>query len=322
MHAMVSAPSESFFELLPAHLSTDEPQPIRILMLGDVVGRPGRKILKSVLPRLRSRARLDFVTANGENLAGGFGITQKIFNELMEARVDVVTMGNHWADKPDVHTIRRSDVRLVLPQNLVDLEGVDQVREFDIPGRHKTVSILNLMGNFAMKTQYNDPFAFIEREFPKLSAKVASGQHIVIADIHAEASSEKQAIAWFMDGVLAGLVGTHTHTPTSDERVTRKGTAFLTDVGMTGPYESVIGMELHRSLKRYFGPREKKAQEVAEGDLWLCGFLLEIDPRTCMTRRAHRIQFREAIDMWTLSSVAPAVTNGATKGASQSAALG
>ena len=159
------------------------------------------------------------------------------------------------------------------------------------------------MGNFAMKDQYHDPFTYIERELPTLAAKVSSGNCIVIVDMHAEATSEKQAMAWFLDGVAAGLIGTHTHTPTCDERITAKGTAFLTDVGMTGPYYSVIGMEISRSLKRYFGPKEKKAQEVADEDLWFCGFILEINPTTGLSQAAHRVQFRNSLDVWSMSSV-------------------
>ena len=129
-----------------------------------------------------------------------------------------------------------------------------------------------------------------------------SGEYVVIADVHAEASSEKQAIAWYLDGVLAALVGTHTHTPTSDERVTARGTAFLTDVGMTGPYESVIGMDVERTLRRYFGPKEKRAFEVAEKDAWFCGFLVEVCARRGLAVAAHRLQWREAVDAWRVTT--------------------
>lgn len=303
MNLARSCSSADFFATLESTLHAGAP-PVRILMVGDVIGRPGRKVLRSVLPRLRRAASLDFVTVNGENLAGGFGITQKIFSEILDYGVDVVTMGNHWSDKAaDVHAIRQQSPRLVLPQNLADLQGVESIPSFDIPGRGKTISVINLMGNFAMKDAYGDPFALVEREAPRLAARVTSGQHVVIADIHAEASSEKQAIARYLDGTLAALIGTHTHTPTSDERVTKRGTAFLTDVGMTGPYESIIGMDIERSLRRYFTPKEKKAQEVAERDLWFCGFLVEVHPTTGLALAAHRLQFRESLDLWTQSRV-------------------
>jgi len=306
MSILVCKGNDAFFEALPSALLPQEPEGIiRVLMLGDVIGRPGRKIVKSLLPQLKHRAKINIATVNGENLAGGFGITQKIFNELTAPAtgVDIISMGNHWCDKPEVHAIRKASNRMVLPQNLKNLEGVELIPEFEIPGSRRTLCVVNLMGIFAMKHEYNDPFAFLEKARPVLEAKVQGGQSIVVVDVHAEASSEKQAIAWFMDGVAAGLIGTHTHTPTSDERVTRKGTAFLTDVGMTGPYESVIGMTLDGSMPRYFTPKQKKPQEVSEKDVWLCGFLLEISEKSGLTRAAHRIQYREDAEEWTLRTV-------------------
>lgn len=300
--------NDAFFEALPqALLPASREGVVRILMMGDVVGRPGRKIVKSVLPQLKHRAKINIATINGENLAGGFGITQKIFNELTAPAVgiDVITMGNHWCDKPEVHAIRKSGARMVLPQNLKNLDGVTVIPEFEIPNSRRRLAVVNLMGLFAMKHEYNDPFEFLESVKSTLEAKVQGGQCIVIVDVHAEASSEKQAIAWFLDGVAAGLVGTHTHTPTSDERLTRKGTAFLTDVGMTGPYESVIGMSLAGSMCRYFSPKQKKPQEVSENDSWLCGFLLEVSEHTGLTLAAHRLQYREDTEEWTLRTVTP-----------------
>lgn len=295
----------AFFEALPQAMVQSSEGVVRILMMGDVIGRPGRKIIKSVLPQLKHTARINTVTVNGENSAGGFGITQKIFTELtsVAAGVDIITMGNHWCDKPEVHSIRKSTNRMVLPHNLKDLEGIDRIAEFEIPGSRRTLCVVNLMGIFAMKHSYNDPFEWLEKNRPILEAKVSSGQSIVVIDVHAEASSEKQAMAWYMDGVAAGLIGTHTHTPTSDERVTRKGTAFLTDVGMTGPYESVIGMTLSGSLPRYFSPKQKKPQEVSDKDVWLSGFLIEVSEATGLTLAAHRIQYREDLNEWTLRTV-------------------
>jgi metallophosphoesterase (TIGR00282 family) len=294
--------SEEFFEKLPTHLLPKE-QSIRILMVGDVIGRPGRKVLKSALQDLRKHAPLDFVTINGENIAGGFGITEKIYREMMESGVDVVTMGNHWADKADIHRIRRTETRVVLPQNLVDINNVEKIPEFALPERNKRISILNLMGNFAMKDTYNNPFTYLQGVLPYLKDKVASGHHIILLDMHAEANSEKQAAVWYLDGVLCGMIGTHTHTPTSDERVTELGTAFLSDVGMTGPYDSVIGMNKEISLKRLIPPGEKRHQEVGEKDLWFCGFLIEACVQTGLALAAHRLQYRESLDTWIISTV-------------------
>lgn len=290
-----------FFNAFPQFLYCKE-ESIKILMIGDVIGSPGRKILKSVLPKLRESANLDFVTANAENLAGGFGVTEKTFQDILNAGVDVATMGNHWSDKPDVHIIRKTKRNLVLPQNLPGLHDVKRVPEFEIEIRNKKVSIINLMGLFAMKDSYDNPYDFLQKERENLETKIRSGSHIILVDVHAEGSAEKQVMAWYLDGIAAALIGTHTHTPTSDERVTRNGTAFLTDVGMTGAYESVIGMTIEKSLKRYFSPIEKRPQEVATGDVWFCGFLVEISPKSCLAMRAHRLQFREAEGIWRVSS--------------------
>jgi metallophosphoesterase (TIGR00282 family) len=267
-------------------------QSIKILMLGDVLGRGGRKIVKKILPELKKTIPLDFVTINGENLAGGFGITFKIYEEMKQAGVDAFTMGNHWKDKADVHIIRKNHKDLILPQNLNGISDIDKAPTFYLPERNKNLNIINLMGNFAMKEEYKDPFEFLTKEKNNFEDKVKSGSNIVIADIHAEASSEKQAIAWYYDGILAGLIGTHTHTPTSDERLTDKGTAFLTDVGMTGAYDSVIGMDKHRVITKFTNPSIKLPHEVAENELWFCGFLIEICPKLNISIACHRLQCR------------------------------
>lgn len=268
------------------------------------MGRGGRKILKKVLSHLRAHIEFDFITINGENLAGGFGITEKIFFEIKEMGVDALTMGNHWKDKADIHRLRKEHRCIVLPQNILSLDGVEQVPTFELKSKPHALHIINLMGNFAMKDEYGSPFDFLHREKPQFADKVKSGAHIVIADIHAEASSEKQAIAWLYDGILAGLIGTHTHTPTSDERITDKGTAFLTDVGMTGSYDSVIGMQKERVIQKLSFPKVRCPHEVALEDLWFCAFLLEVNPSTGLTQVCYRLQCRGVNDeTWLISRV-------------------
>ena len=268
-------------------------------MVGDVLGRPGRKVLKAVLHQFKQGLWPDLIVMNAENVAGGFGITCKIHDEMLEAGIDVMTMGNHWNDKPDIHKLRKTSRALVLPQNLQNIEGVSQIPEFPIRRTSRTARVLNLMGQFAMKETYGNPFHFVNQHCEMLSMERANGKSLCLVDFHAEASSEKQAVAWKLDGICAALVGTHTHTPTADERVTSNGSAFLTDVGMTGPYESVIGMDIKRTLKRYFEPgAEKRAHEVASGDLWFCGFLVEVSPLTGLALRAHRLQFRQQSNCW------------------------
>jgi len=279
-------------------------QSIKILMIGDVLGRGGRKITKTILPHLKRTAQIDFVTMNAENLAGGFGITLKIYEEMKLAGVDVFTMGNHWKDKAEVHVIRKNNNNLVLPQNLNGLSDVETVPSFYISDRNKCISVINLMGNFAMKEEYKDPFLILQKEKENFIDKVKSGSHIVIADVHAEASSEKQAIAWYYDGILAAQIGTHTHTPTSDERLTSKGTAFITDVGMTGAYDSVIGMNKERVISRYINPSLRLPFEVAENELWFCAFLVEVCPILNTSIACHRLQCRSLDEKhWMVSSI-------------------
>jgi 2',3'-cyclic-nucleotide 2'-phosphodiesterase len=272
-------------------------------MVGDVVGKPGRRVLKRCLNELRSETPLDFVTVNGENLAGGFGVTTKIFHEVMDSGVDVMTMGNHWHNKPDVHALRNEFKTLVLPRNLPNVDGVDHIPRFSLSQSNLEVAIVNLMGNFGMKETYNSPFDYLERKKGELTAFRQSGQGLVLVDFHGEASSEKQVTAHYLDGIATALIGTHTHTPTSDERVTKQGTALLTDVGMTGPYDSVIGMCKSRALKRYFGQKQKSAHEVAETPGWFCGFFIEVNKETKRSDFAHRIQWREEEARWRVSSV-------------------
>ncbi|WGL58911.1 TIGR00282 family metallophosphoesterase [Pigmentibacter sp. JX0631] len=294
---------ENFYPSL-VNLTKTQEQSIKILMLGDVLGRGGRRIVKKILPEIKQAIQLDFITINGENLAGGFGITHKIYDEMKLAGVDAFTMGNHWKDKSDVHILRKKHHDLILPQNLIGISDIDKVPQFFLEKRNKTLNIINLMGNFAMKEEYKDPFEFLKHEKDNFQDKVNSGSHIVIADIHAEASSEKQAIAWYYDGILAALIGTHTHTPTSDERITENGTAFLTDVGMTGPYDSVIGMEKSRVISKFTNPQLKLPYEVAEKDLWFCGFLVEICPKLNKTIACHRLQCRSLEEeTWLVSSI-------------------
>lgn len=277
-------------------------------MVGDVVGRPGRHILKKILPQLKSAAQIDFVTINAENLAGGFGITEKIYDELSDIGIDVFTMGNHWKDKQDIHLLRRKYNNIVLPHNITGVSGIDKAASFYMEKHRVNINVINLMGTFAMKENYKNPFEFLKHEKENFIEKQKSGSHIMIADIHAEASSEKQAIAWFYDGILAALIGTHTHTPTSDERLTEKGTAFISDVGMTGSYNSVIGMDKDIIIKKLSTPGAKAANEVASGDVWFCAFLVEINPKTNLAIRCHRLQCRThstntSAECWLMSRI-------------------
>lgn len=296
-------PADGFFEAIAERLEPGKDL-IRVLLIGDVLGRPGRRILRAVLPRLRELARVDFVVANGENAAGGFGITEKIYHELRDMGVDVITMGNHWADKADVHRLLETEARLIVPANLTQQVVTGPIPEFPIAGRPERVMVLNLLGNFAMKPDYGNPFEVLEPALPSLTSLCKSGSRFLLVDMHAEANSEKQAVAWYLDGVAAAVVGTHTHTPTSDERILPKGTAYLSDLGMVGPYESVIGMNVGKTVQRYLPSAKRSgAHEVATHDAWFTALLVEVDPGEGLARAAHRVQFREGDGSWSVSSV-------------------
>lgn len=295
--------SEEFWQRLSTAMVLPREQSIRILFIGDVIGRPGRKLVKHLVPELRRVAGIDFVLLNGENLAGGFGITEKTYAETINAGVDAMTMGNHWNDKPDIHKLRAANAQIVFPHNLADLPDAANIPEFEIPGCNRRLVVLNLLGQFAMKTGCGNPFEFLKSKRQEIQEKKASGHYIIVGDIHAEASSEKQAILWFLNGIASAIVGTHTHTPTADERVTASGSAFLSDLGMTGAYNSIIGMSIEKTLKRYFPPIQKGPHEVADRNPWFNGFLVEIDKRENLAVSAHRLQYRECDEHWVISSV-------------------
>lgn len=263
----------------------------RILMIGDVVGRCGRRAVKTLLPKLKQHFKIDFVTLNAENMAGGFGITEKTYVEMNAFGIDAFTMGNHWQDKPDVHKLWQKYPNIVLPQNLPGVEGVEKIPSFLCASSNKTIHVLNLMGTFAMKVQYKPPFEILQAQQERLMQAKQNGD-IIIADIHAEGCAEKQSIGWFSDGLCAAIIGTHTHVPTSDERILTKGTAFLTDVGMTGAYESVTGMLKERIIERMCYPDKKRAFEVSESEPWFCGFMIDVSAKTSLATSCFRLQCR------------------------------
>lgn len=283
--------TDGFNEILKTD-SRHQKSPIRILMIGDIVGRCGRKVLKKLIPKLKNTFKIDFIAANAENIAGGFGITEKTYLEMNAIGIDALTMGNHWQDKQDIHTLLKKYKNIVLPQNLIDIPNIDNIPQFRCESKNKTIHIINLMGQFAMKAKYSSPMQFLQSKKDYLTDCIKQQGDIVIADIHAEGNSEKQGLAWFYDGICAAMIGTHTHTSTSDERILTNGTAFLTDVGMTGAYESVTGMKKERVLHRMCFPEQKCALEVSEKEPWFCGFLVDVDPTTSLAQRCARLQCR------------------------------
>ena len=249
---------------------------MRLLFLGDVVGRSGRAVVLEHLPRLIARYRLDFVVVNGENAAGGFGITEAICQDLIDAGADAVTLGNHAFDQKEALVFIERQPRLVRPLNMAP----------GTPGRGATlikarngadVLIINVLGRVFMGEQ-DDPFRAIDRELEACPLKQAADA--IVIDVHAEATSEKQALAYFVDGRASLVVGTHTHVPTSDDRVLPKGTAYLTDAGMCGDYESVLGMQIEEPLNRFLTRIPRARFEPALGPATLNGLGVEIDDAT------------------------------------------
>jgi len=259
---------------------------MRLLFVGDVVGRSGRAIVMERLPRLVADWKLDFVVVNGENAAGGFGITEPIYQDLIDAGADAVTLGNHAWDQREALVFIERAPRLIRPANYPP----------GTPGRGTTVLtakngarvlIVNAMGRVFMDP-LDDPFATIERALQ--ACPLGSGADAIIIDIHAEATSEKQAMGFFADGRATLVVGTHTHVPTADHRILPGGTAFVSDVGMTGDYDSIIGMTKDEPLGRFVRRIPSGKFEPALGPATLCAIAVETDDSTGLAARVAAVR--------------------------------
>ena len=264
---------------------------MRLLFLGDVVGRAGRKAVIEALPGLRTRYGLDFVAVNGENAAGGFGITESILSEILDAGADVVTLGNHAFDQKETLVYIERQDRLLRPINFP--KGT--------PGRGAgifkaangaEVLVINAMGRVFM-TDLDCPFRAIDAELT--ACRLKRDVDAVLVDMHAEATSEKQALAYFLDGRVSAVVGTHTHAPTADERVLPGGTAFMSDVGMCGDYNSVLGMDIEEPINRFITKIPRSRFEPAEGVATVSGIAIDIDDATGLARRVQALRIGGAL---------------------------
>lgn len=249
---------------------------MRLLFIGDIVGKAGRRVVADLLPGLRERWALDCVVINAENSAGGFGITENIFEDLIDAGADAVTLGNHAFDQKDALVFINRQPRLIRPLNFP--KGT--------PGRGAAlvrlksgadVLVINAMGRVFM-TELDCPFRAIDNELTACPLK--QGADAILIDFHAEATSEKQALGLFVDGRASVVVGTHTHTPTSDERVLPAGTAYMSDAGMTGDYNSVLGMDSEEPLNRFLTRIPRERFEPSTGPGTLSGLAVQIDDKT------------------------------------------
>ncbi len=248
---------------------------MRILFIGDIIGRPGRDVIATELPRLRELLQPDFIIANGENAAGGFGITRGVADELFATGVDCITTGNHWADQKEILGFINDEDRILRPRNYPagvpgKGAGLYQARS----GHH--VLVVNVMGRVFMDA-LDDPFAAVEAELH--ACPLGEGADAVVIDMHAEATSEKMAMGQFCDGRASAVIGTHSHIPTADAQVLPGGTAYQTDAGGCCDYDSVIGMEKYEPVQRFVRKMHGGRFTPASGPATLCGAFVETDAK-------------------------------------------
>lgn len=257
---------------------------LRVLALGDIIGDPGRRAILTELKILINKNKIDFVIVNGENAAGGFGINKYIAAKLLESGVDVITSGNHIWRQKDIYDFLEKENRILRPANYpkgalglgAELYHKDNVK----------IGVINILGRIFMEA-IDCPFAVVEKAVEKLNKKTP----IIIVDFHAEATSEKMAMGWFLDGKASMVYGTHTHVQTADERILEKGTAYITDIGMVGPWDSVIGMEKTKIINKFLSALPEK-YEVATDNVHIEGIIVDINIETGKAEKISRLQYK------------------------------
>lgn len=255
---------------------------MKILFVGDVVGSPGRKMLQDYLPKLKQKYQPHVTIVNGENAASGKGINEKIYKQFLEWGAQAVTMGNHTWDKKEIFEFIDQADYLVRPANFpADTPGKGLVF---VKSNNVEIAVINIQGRTFLPP-LDDPF----RKVDELIDLAKKRTNIIFVDFHAEATSEKQAMAWYLDGRVSAMVGTHTHTQTADERILPKGTGYITDVGMTGPYEGILGVEKDSVIKRFLTNLPVRFEITTEGSAQLNAFLVDIDTSTGKTKKVERI---------------------------------
>jgi 2',3'-cyclic-nucleotide 2'-phosphodiesterase len=257
---------------------------MKVLFIADIMGQAGREAVAKILPALKTKEQVDLVIANGENAAGGMGLTSNIARDIFHLGIDVLTMGNHTWDKKEILDII-DDEAIVRPANYAP----------GVPGRGAMlattaagikVGILNLIGRVFMPPS-DCPFRSADKVIEELKKETP----VIIVDMHAEATSEKVAMGWYLDGKVSAVIGTHTHIQTADDKILPEGTAYLTDVGMTGPFDSVIGIKKEIILQRFLLQMPVRF-EVSEKDIWFNGVLLEIDEKSGKATKIERLQIK------------------------------
>jgi metallophosphoesterase (TIGR00282 family) len=257
---------------------------MNVLFVGDVVGSPGRRALQEALLSIIDRRKIDFTIVNIENAAGGFGLTNELFAELSKMPIDVFSSGNHIWDKKEIYDELNASDRLLRPANYPPGN----------PGRGATVQataggirvgVLNLQGQVFMPVHADSPFRVADEELARMDARV------IIVDMHAEATSEKMALGWYLDGRVSAVLGTHTHVATADETIRPGGTAYLSDVGMTGAYEGIIGFSKDRIIEKFLS-QTPRSFETAKKDIRLSGVVIGVDEETGKATSIERVQVK------------------------------
>ena len=254
---------------------------MKILFLGDIIGKPGRDVVAAQLPRLRDQLKLDVVIANGENAAGGFGLTRAVAEEFYGVGVDIITTGNHWADQKEILTLIEADDRILRPLNYPKGTPGRGANLYQTPAG--SILVMNVMGRVFMDA-LDDPFAAVDRELN--AAPLGEIADVVVVDVHAEATSEKMAMGHFCDGRASLVVGTHSHVPTADAQILPGGTAYQTDAGGCCDYDSVIGMDKAEPLQRFTRKMSTTRYSPALGPATLCGVFVQTGARGFATRIA------------------------------------
>lgn len=257
---------------------------MKILMVGDIIGENGLDKVKQILPKLKAEKNIDFVVVNGENAAGGMGLTFKTWNELLKLPLDCVTMGNHTWAKKDIFTFIDDD-KIIRPSNYSKGVPGKGYNIYECNG--KKIGVINLIGRTNMGVLSENPFTVVDSILEKIKHKV----DIIIVDFHAEATAEKIAMKYHLDGKVNIIFGTHTHVQTADEDITEKGTAYITDIGMTGPKNSIIGMDVKASLKRFLTSLPER-YKLAEGSCIFNGCIFELDDDNCRIKSVNRIYIK------------------------------
>ena len=253
---------------------------MNLLFIGDIVGKPGRDVVVAELPRLRETLKLDCVIANGENAAGGFGLTRAIADEFFGIGVDVITTGNHWADQREIYGVIEAEDRILRPVNYPLGTPGRGANLYSLPGGG-SILVVNVMGRVFMDA-LDDPFAAVERELS--ACPLGEGADAILVDVHAEATSEKMAMGHFCDGRASLVVGTHTHAPTADAQILPGGTAFQSDAGACADYDSVIGMDKQEPLRRFTTKMPGSRYAPATGPATLCAVFVQTDAKGLASR--------------------------------------